>query len=145
MATKRMGNPSTKKAEAKKSNAKEGVVKSTTKTTTRKAVAGKAAHPIRKTVNRWSKRVVATSDAMDLEPNILKLKSAKKIGLSLERSAGQNHRRKVERFQSAMSMFTFYINRGGRNLSANQIKILERAKDELWKTFRREEGEQKHA
>ena len=144
MATKRTGNPSTKKAEAKKSNAKEGVVKSTTKTTTRKAVAGKAAHPIRKTVNRWSKRVVATSDAMDLEPNILKFKVRRRSGC---RSRDRQDRIIAEKWngfsrQCRCLLFTS-IEAAGIFLPIKLI--LERAKDELWKTFKREEGEQKHA
>ena len=82
---------------------------------------------------------------MDLERNIFKSKNPRKIALSLKRSAEQSHRRKAEPFQSAMSMLNFYINRGGKNLSASQTKILESAKDELRKAFGREEGEQKHA
>jgi hypothetical protein len=147
MATKRTSRkPSTKKAAAKKSTAKK-VAKSTAtkKTATRKAGGGKAAHPAKETVNRWSKHVMETSDAMDLQRDIFKSKSPRKIALSLKRSAEQSHRRKAEPFQSAMSMLNFYINRGGKNLSASQTKILERAKDELRKAFGREEGEQKHA
>ncbi len=143
MATKRTsGKPSTKKSTAKKRVSKSAATK---KTTTRKAAAGKAARPAKKTVNRWSKDVMETSDAMDLERDIFKSTNPKKIALSLKRSAEQSHRRKAEPFQSAMSMLNFYINRGGKNLSASQTKILERAKDELRKAFGREEGEQKHA
>jgi hypothetical protein len=36
-----------------------------------------------------------------------------------------------------MSMLTFYINRAGKNLSASQKKVLEKAKDELRKAFGR--------
>jgi hypothetical protein len=141
MATKRTsGKPSTKKAAAKKSTAKKQVAKSnaTKKTTTRNAGGGKAAHPAKRTGNRWSKHVMETSDAMDLERNIFRSKSPRKIALSLKRSAEQSHRRKAEPFQSAMSMLNFYINRGGKNLSASQTKILERAKDELRQAFGRE-------
>jgi hypothetical protein len=148
MATKRTsGKPSTRKAAAKKSTAKKQIAKSTAtkRTTTRKAAAGKATRSAKKTVNRWSKHVMETSDAMDLQRNIFKSKNPRKIALSLKRSAEQSHRRKAEPFQSAMSMLNFYINRGGKNLSASQTKILERAKDELRKAFGREEGEQKHA
>jgi len=38
---------------------------------------------------------------------------------------------KVRRHRSAMSMLTFYINRGGKGLSAARKKKLEKAKDEL--------------
>ena len=36
-----------------------------------------------------------------------------------------------------MSMLTFYINRGGRNLPAARKRVLERAKDELRALFHR--------
>jgi hypothetical protein len=36
-----------------------------------------------------------------------------------------------------MSMLNFYINRGGRNLSASRKKLLERAKTELREVFGR--------
>jgi Protein of unknown function (DUF3175) len=148
MAAKRTsGKASTRKAAAKKSTAKQQVAKSipTKRTTTNKAAAGKATRSAKNTVNRWSKHVMETSDAMDLERNIFKSKNPRKIALSLKRSAEQSHRRKAEPFQSAMSMLNFYINRGGKNLSASQTKILERAKDEMRKAFGREGGEQKHA
>jgi hypothetical protein len=78
-----------------------------------------------------------TSDAMDLEPEVFK-KSPRQIALSLKRSAEQSTRRKAEPFRSAMSMLNFYINRGGRNLSASRKQALERAKDELRAVFGRE-------
>ena len=120
-------------------------VKPSTKKATSRKTAGKAARPTTKTVNRWSKRVMETSDALDLERSIFKSRNPRKIALSLKRSAEQSHRRKAEPFQSAMSMLNFYINRGGKNLSASQTKVLESAKDELRKAFGREEEGQKHA
>jgi hypothetical protein len=36
-----------------------------------------------------------------------------------------------------MSMLTFYVNRAGKELDADQRKVLERAKDELRKQFGR--------
>jgi hypothetical protein len=36
-----------------------------------------------------------------------------------------------------MSMLNFYINRGGRGLTASRRRILEQAKDELRKAFHR--------
>jgi hypothetical protein len=36
-----------------------------------------------------------------------------------------------------MSILTFYLNRGGKNLSATQKRVLEKAKDELRKQFGR--------
>jgi hypothetical protein len=59
------------------------------------------------------------------------LKSPRAIALSLKRSAERSRRRKSTPFRSAMSMLTFYVNRGGKNLSAAQKKKLNQAKDEL--------------
>jgi hypothetical protein len=47
----------------------------------------------------------------------------------------RSRRRKAEPFRSALSMFTFYINRAGKNLPATRKKTLMRAKDELRKQF----------
>ncbi|HLK90217.1 MAG TPA: DUF3175 domain-containing protein [Polyangia bacterium] len=86
---------------------------------------------------RWSKQVVQTSDALDLEPRVFKRKSPRAIALSLKRSAERSTRRKSPPFRSAMSMLTFYVNRGGKNLGAAEKKRLLRAKDELRKLFHR--------
>jgi hypothetical protein len=86
---------------------------------------------------RWSAKVMETSDALDLEEHIFKSRSAKRIAASLKRSAERSRRRKAVPFQSAMSMLNFYINRGGRNLSASRRRILEAAKDELRSLFDR--------
>jgi hypothetical protein len=77
------------------------------------------------------------SDALDLKENIFKNNDPKKIAASLKRSAEQSHRRKAGPYQSAMSMLNFYINRGGKNLSAARKKKLEAAKDELRAQFHR--------
>ena len=86
---------------------------------------------------RWSKRVMETSDAMDLEPGVFKKKSPRAIALSVKRSAEGSRRRKSPPFRSAMSMLTFYLNRGGRNLPAREKHILMQAKDELRKLYHR--------
>jgi len=86
---------------------------------------------------KWSKRVTETSDAMDLEKSVFKLRSARAIASSLKRSAERSRRRKAPPYRSALSMLTFYINRGGRNLPAAERHKLERAKDELRKLFGR--------
>ena len=78
------------------------------------------------------------SDALDLEPGIFAKDDPKAIALSLKRSAERSKRRKAEPFRSAMSMLTFFINRGGKNLPKKQKAILERAKDELRIAFGRE-------
>lgn len=84
---------------------------------------------------RWSARVTRESDALDLEAEVFKKKSAGEIARSLKRSAEKSARRKASPFRSAMSMLTFYINRAGDNLSASRTKTLERAKDELRKLY----------
>ena len=67
---------------------------------------------------------------MTLDKGVFK-KGPHAIALSLKRSAERSRRRKSTPFRSAMSMLTFYVNRGGKNLSAAQKKKLNRAKDEL--------------
>lgn len=85
---------------------------------------------------KWSARVTARSDAMDLEPQVFK-RGARAIAQSLKRSAERSRRRKSTPFRSAMSMLTFYENRAGHNLSARQKQTIERAKEELRKLFDR--------
>jgi hypothetical protein len=80
---------------------------------------------------KWSKRVMQTSDALDLEKDVFKSKDPKKIARSLKRSAEKSKRRKAKPFQSAMSMLNFYINRGGKNLTVAEKRPLEKAKKEL--------------
>lgn len=81
-----------------------------------------------------------TSDALDLDKNVFKLKDPKKIARSLKRSAEKSKRRKAKPFQSAMSMLNFYINRGGKNLSAAEKRPLEKAKKELRVLYGKEEA-----
>ena len=92
---------------------------------------------VAKPTNRWSQRVTETSDAVDLERGVFKKKSPRAIARSVKRSAEQSTRRKSPPFRSAMSMLTFYLNRGGKNLPAAEKKILVRAKDELRKLYGR--------
>jgi len=87
---------------------------------------------------RWSARVMRTSNALDLEPGVFTGKDPRAIARSLKRSAERSRRRKSEPFRSAMSMLTFHINRGGKGMSASQRRVLERAKDELRKLYGRE-------
>lgn len=86
---------------------------------------------------KWSAEVTNNSDALDLKENIFESKSAKKIAASLKKSAEESDRRKSSPYRSAMSMLTFYINRAGKNLEADQKKVLEEAKEELRKLFGR--------
>jgi hypothetical protein len=86
---------------------------------------------------RWSQRVTETSHAMDLESGVFKKKSSRAIARSVKLSAERSTRRKSPPFRSAMSMLTFYLNRGGKNLPPAEKKILLRAKDELRKLYGR--------
>ena len=81
--------------------------------------------------NRWSQQVTRTSNALDLEGAVFSGSDPRAIARSLKRSAERSHRRKSGPFRSAMSMLTFYVNRGGKQLSKQQLKTLEKAKDEL--------------
>ena len=80
---------------------------------------------------KWSAEVTKHSDALDIEEGVFTWKDPEKIARSLKESADAGTRRKAEPYHSAMSMLTFYINRGGKNLSASQKEILERAKEHL--------------
>lgn len=92
----------------------------------------KAAARRKKTIKRrWSQRVTETSDAMTLDKGVFTKGSPKAIARSLKRSAERSHRRKSAPYRSAMSMLTFYINRGGKGLSKSRKRTLEKAKDEL--------------
>lgn len=88
--------------------------------------------------SRWSARVMAQSNALDLEPRVFKSTNPRRIALSLKHSAERSKRRKGTPYQSAMSMLNFYINRAGKNLPKTRKHILERAKDELREVFGRE-------
>ena len=94
----------------------------------------------RRPTHRWSARVTATSDALDLREGVFKLDDPKAIARSLKRSAERSHRRKADPFRSAMSMLTFYINRAGANLPKRRRATLEQAKDELRKLRARSAG-----
>jgi hypothetical protein len=78
-----------------------------------------------------------TSDALDLARGVFALDDPAAIARSLKRSAEESHRRKSTPFRSALSMLTFYINRGGSKLPARRKRILERAKDELRRPYKR--------
>jgi hypothetical protein len=104
------------------------------KATTKKATET-AKKVSKKTSGKWSQEVNENSDALDLEANIFKSKSAKKIAASLKESADNSDRKKTGPFRSAMSMLNFYENRAGKNLPAAQKKVLENAKNELRKLF----------
>ena len=79
----------------------------------------------------WSQEVNETSDALDIKQGIFSSDDPKAIARSLKASADHSKRRKAEPFRSAMSMLVFFINRAGKNLTAEHRRTLEAAKDEL--------------
>ena len=87
---------------------------------------------------KWSQRVTRSSNALDLEAKVFKLRNPAAVAASLKRSALRSRRRKAPAYQSAMSMLNFYINRAGKGLSPSQKRVLERAKRELRRAFGRE-------
>jgi hypothetical protein len=89
------------------------------------------------TRRRWSGRVTATSNALDLERSVFKKRSGRAIAASLKRSAERSRRRKGTSYQSAMSMLNFYINRAGRKLPQSRRRTLESAKQELRRLYGR--------
>ena len=86
----------------------------------------------------WSADVIKHSNALDLDHDVFKSTSSRKIAASLKHSAEQSSRRKGTPYQSAMSMLNFYINRAGKNVGEGRKRVLERAKGELRKLFGRE-------
>ncbi len=98
-----------------------------------KAVASKS----RSQRRYWSGEVTRTGNALDLEPGVFTWTSARRIALSLKRSAEASTRRKGTAYQSAMSMLGFYINRAGSGLPARRRRVLEAARRELRKAFHR--------
>ena len=86
---------------------------------------------------RWSQEVTEKSDALDLDKGVFTWRNPRRIAKSLKHSAERSRRRKTSAFRSAMSMLTFYVNRGGKDLPRAQKSVLERAKDELRAQFGR--------
>lgn len=86
---------------------------------------------------QWSQRVRQRSNALDLEPGVFTWHDPRAIAQSLKESAEMSRRRKATPFQSAMSMLTFYLNRAGSQLPAEQRACLEAAKDELRELYGR--------
>ncbi len=86
---------------------------------------------------KWSQHVTQTSNALDLEANVFKLRSPTAVAASLKRSALRSSRRKASPYQSALSMLNFYSNRAGQGLTPSRRRVLERAKGELRKAFGR--------
>jgi len=105
--------------------------------TTRRETSRQGKPAARETSRYWSGRVTSESNALDLEGGVFTWDDPKRIAASLKRSAEFSHRRKAEPYRSALSMLVFYINRAGKNLSADRRRKLEQAKTELRRLFRR--------
>src|SRR4051812_49850245 len=102
---------------------------------TRMATSKKAKKAKKSGGRKWAGKVTRESNALDLKKGVFAQDDPNKIARSLKRSAEHSHRRKSSPYRSAMSMLTFYINRGGKDLSARRKRILEKAKDELRTLF----------
>lgn len=86
----------------------------------------------------WSGYVTKHSNALDLETGVFSFKDPRRTARSLSRSAKASMRRKGTELQSAMSMLNFYINRAGKNLPASRKRVLEQAKGELRRIYKKE-------
>ena len=84
----------------------------------------------------WVKKVQETSNAMDI-PEGLFTHSPKDLAQGLKKAVLESNRTKGTKFQSAMSMLNYYINRAGKNLAPDDKERLEQAKIELRKLFGR--------
>ena len=91
----------------------------------------------RKADKNWTRRVTEGSDALDLDEGVFTWDDPARIARSLKRSALKSDRRKGTPLSSAMSMLNFYINRAGKNLPLKRKLVLEQAKMELRKLFKR--------
>lgn len=98
----------------------------------------------RRRVHRWSAAVTAHSDALDLHEGTF-AGSPHAVATALRDAAEASTRRKTSPCRSAMSMLTFFINRGGRGLPAAQRQRLEQAKDELRRLYGREPARRRRA
>jgi hypothetical protein len=92
----------------------------------------------KKSAKKWSKQVTEHSHALETEKNIFSSDDPEKIAKSLKQSAIKSKQKKGTPLQSAMSMLNFYINRGGKNISKEHKKVLEKAKEKLRELFHKE-------
>jgi Protein of unknown function (DUF3175) len=100
---------------------------------TKRGAAGKR----RAAGKRWSGYVSKHSNALDLEEGVFTWKDPARIAGSLKRSAEASRRRKADPYRSALSMLIFYMNRASKNLPHARMRVLNQAKVELRKAFRR--------
>ncbi len=85
----------------------------------------------------WVAKVQATSFAMSLPEGIF-TRPAKEVAQGLKDAVLASDKTKGTKFQSAMSMLNYYINRAGKKLREEDRERLEQAKDELRKLFDKE-------
>ena len=121
MANRKKAGKTGPTARAKKGAASKGAA---TKRATKKGGAAKT----QRGQKIWSQQVTSESDALDLKGGVFAQKSPRKVAESLKRSAEASTRKKGTPYQSAMSMLTFFMNRAGKQLSAQRKRVLERAK-----------------
>ena len=81
----------------------------------------------------WTERVTKTSHALEVPPKTFSQKDPKKIAQILKASAKD----KRTPYRSALSLLIFYINRAGTKLPKAQRTILEKAKIELKKLYKK--------
>lgn len=92
---------------------------------------------VKKKKSYWVKKVQETSFAMDI-PEGLFTRSSLAIAKGLKKAVLESDRTQGTKFQSAMSMLNYYINRAGKKLPAEDKERLEQAKVELRKLFHKE-------
>jgi hypothetical protein len=83
----------------------------------------------------WSGYMTEHNHAMNLEPGVFTWMNPKKIAASIKASAERSQSRKSSPYRSALSMMTFYLNRGGKNLPEPRKEVIRRAKVELKRQF----------
>ena len=91
-------------------------------------------------INKWSQAVTDQDRHNAIPPGVFKSGNPDEIAAALQKGAEDPSRGSDDPFRSAMSMLDFYINRAGRNLSANERSALEKAKTELRRRFGKLEG-----
>ena len=91
----------------------------------------------RRSPQRWSARVTRTSDALDLEVRSVQPEGSEADSGIAEAISRAEHAKEIQFLSIRVSMLTFYINRAGTNLSAAKRRILQQAKDELRRQFKR--------
>lgn len=85
----------------------------------------------------WSQSVTEHDRSDAVPPGVFKSGDPETIAAALQRSAEDPARGSEDPYRSAMSMLDFYMNRAGRNLSAQEREALEKTKTALRRRFGR--------